>query len=195
MVPGRQLQQARLAMPFEDVSFASHDEYAAAVVHYLDRDVHGSLRGEDGPREDGDRVPRRRPHGARVRTSRRWGSRTPRGSAAAPTDPSWKASPRARPCCQISSSRRSPRAGVVRFLGPEPRFRGGPARRVLRGGLSVGRGVAPVRSRWLIEAMPPTKRRPPRFRRCSPACASGLVRARLMETQTARAPSPARVWT
>ena len=49
VVPGRQLQQARLARPFEDVSFASHDEYAAAVVHYLDRDVHGSLRGEDDP--------------------------------------------------------------------------------------------------------------------------------------------------
>ncbi|MGU3435452.1 FAD/NAD(P)-binding protein [Actinomycetes bacterium M1A6_2h] len=189
VVPGRQLQQARLARPFEDVSFASHDEYAAAVVHYLDRDVHGSLRGEDDP--------------VKMAIASLNAARTVLKCVLAEigvSDSSWVHELRRQfeplveglasgpPVLRIQQLAALTRAGVVRFLGPEPRF---VVDRTEGCFVAASPWVedAPVRSRWLIEAMSPTN---DVHRNISPLLTHmherGLVRARLMETQDGASP-------
>ncbi|RLZ03312.1 hypothetical protein CWC38_06400 [Kocuria tytonicola] len=189
VVPGRQLQQARLARPFEDVSFASHDEYAAAVVHYLDRDVRGSLRGEDDP--------------VKMAIASLNAARTVLKCVLVEigiTDSSWVHELRRQfeplveglasgpPVLRIQQLAALTRAGIVRFLGPEPRFAVDRSQ-----GCFVAASPwvedAPVRSRWLIEAMSPTN---DVHRNISPLLTNmherGLVRAKLMETRDGASP-------
>ncbi|MCC5673591.1 FAD/NAD(P)-binding protein [Kocuria rhizophila] len=189
VVPGRQLQQARLARPFEDVSFASHDEYAAAVVHYLDRDVRGSLRGEDDP--------------VKMAIASLNAARTVLKCVLAEigiSDSSWVHELRRQfeplveglasgpPVLRIQQLAALTRAGVVRFLGPEPRFVVDRSE-----GCFVAASPwvedAPVRSRWLIEAMSPAN---DVHRNISPLLSHmherGLVRAKLMETHDGASP-------
>ncbi len=189
VVPGRQLQQARLARPFEDVSFASHDEYAAAVVHHLDRDVSGSLRGEDDP--------------TKMAIASLNAARTVLKCVLAEigiSDSSWVHELRRAfeplveglasgpPVLRIQQLAALTRAGVVRFLGPEPRF---VVDRTQGCFVAASPWVeaAPVRSRWLIEAMSPTN---DVHRNISPLLTHmherGLVRGRLMETRDGASP-------
>lgn len=189
VVPGRQLQQARLARPFEDVNFDSHDEYAAAVVHYLDRDVHGSLRGEDDP--------------VKMAIASLNAARTVLKCVLAEagiSDSSWVNELRrdfepfveglasGPPVLRIQQLAALTRAGVVRFLGPEPRFV------VDRNegcfvAASPWASDSPVRARWLIEAMSPTN---DVHRNISPLLSNmherGLVRGKLMETRDGASP-------
>jgi len=189
VVPGRQLQQARLARPFEDINFDSHDEYAAAVVHYLDRDVHGSLRGEDDP--------------VKMAIASLNAARTVLKcvlAEAGVSDSSWVNELRrdfepfveglasGPPVLRIQQLAALTRAGVVRFLGPEPRFV------VDRNeGCFVAASPwisdTPVRARWLIEAMSPTN---DVHRNISPLLSNmherGLVRGKLMETRDGASP-------
>ena len=189
VVPGRQLQQARLARPFEDVSFASHDEYAAAVVHHLDRDVSGSLRGEDDP--------------TKMAIASLNAARTVLKCVLAEigiSDSSWVHELRRAfeplveglasgpPVLRIQQLAALTRAGVVRFLGPEPRF---VVDRTQGCFVAASPWVeaAPVRSRWLIEAMSPTN---DVHRNISPLLTHmherGLVRGKLMETRDGASP-------
>lgn len=189
VVPGQQLQQARLARPFEDVSFASHDEYAAAVVHHLDRDVHGSLRGEDDP--------------TKMAIASLNAARTVLKCVLAEigiSDSSWVHELRRKfeplveglasgpPVLRIQQLAALTRAGVVRFLGPEPRF---VVDRTQGCFVAASPWVeaAPVRSRWLIEAMSPTN---DVHRNISPLLTHmherGLVRTKLMETRDGASP-------
>lgn len=189
VVPGQQLQQARLARPFADVSFASHDEYAAAVVHHLDRDVHGSLRGEDDP--------------TKMAIASLNAARTVLKCVLAEigiSDSSWVHELRRKfeplveglasgpPVLRIQQLAALTRAGVVRFLGPEPRF---VVDRTQGCFVAASPWVeaAPVRSRWLIEAMSPTN---DVHRNISPLLTHmherGLVRAKLMETRDGASP-------
>ena len=189
VVPGRQLQQARLARPFEDINFDSHDEYAAAVVHYLDRDVHGSLRGEDDP--------------VKMAIASLNAARTVLKCVLAEagiSDSSWVNELRREfepfveglasgpLVLRIQQLAALTRAGIVRFLGPEPRFV------VDRNeGCFVAASPwvsdTPVRARWLIEAMSPTN---DVHRNISPLLSNmherGLVRGKLMETRDGASP-------
>lgn len=123
VVPGRNLNAARLARPFEGVSFDSHDAYAAAVVHHLDRDVHGALAGEDDP--------------LRMAVASLNASRTVLKAVLADIgidDASWTVELRRRfepfvegvvsgpPLLRIRQLAALARAGIVRFLGPDPQF-------------------------------------------------------------------------
>ncbi|WP_144932117.1 FAD/NAD(P)-binding protein [Kocuria marina] len=189
VVPGRQLQQARLARPFEDVSFASHDEYAAAVVHYLDRDVHGSLQGEDDP--------------VKMAIASLNAARSVLKCVLAEigiSDSSWvhelqrefepfvEGLASGPPVLRIQQLAALTRAGIVRFLGPEPRFVVDRSE-----GYFVAASpwveAAPVRSRWMIEAMSPSN---DVHRNISPLLTHmherGLVRAKLMETRDGASP-------
>ncbi|MDO4919238.1 FAD/NAD(P)-binding protein [Kocuria sp.] len=189
VVPGRDLQPARLARPFEDMSFGSHDEYAAAVVHHLDRDVHGSLLGEDDP------VKMTIASLNAARTVLKWVL-----AEIGISDSSWVHELRrdfepfveglasGPPVLRIQQLAALTRAGVVRFLGPEPRFAVDRSQGTFVAA-SPWVEAAPVRARWLIEAMSPPN---DVHRNVSPLLSHmherGLVRARLMETRDGASP-------
>lgn len=114
----------RQARPFRGEHFGTHEEYAAAVVHLLDRDAAGSARGEDDPSK-------------MAFSSLNW-SRTLLKQIIAEvglTDASWHDdllrtfAPLAEglssgpPALRIRQLAALARAGVVRFLGPDPVFR------------------------------------------------------------------------
>ncbi|MCM3687993.1 MULTISPECIES: FAD/NAD(P)-binding protein [Kocuria] len=183
VVPGRHINAARLARPFEGVSFDSHDAYAAAVVHHLDRDVHGALAGEDDP--------------LRMAVASLNASRTVLKAVLADLgidDASWTDELRRSfepfveglasgpPVLRIQQLAALARAGIVRFLGPDPQF-------VVDEELGCFVGTspwvqdAPVHADHLVEAMsPPNDVR----RNISPLLTSmhreGLVRVRAMAT-------------
>jgi hypothetical protein len=191
VVPGRQLGAGRLARPFEGVSFASHDEYAAAVVHHLDRDVHGALAGEEDPL-----------HMAIASLN---AARTVLKTVLADigiSDASWTEELRRTfepfveglvsgpPVLRTQQLAALARAGVVRFLGPDPQFLIDE---------EVGRFVAsspwvkdePFAAEHLVEAMsPPNDVR----RNISPLLTAmhreGLVRVRAMDARDGVATVP-----
>ena len=189
VMPGRQLQQARLARPFDDVSFASHDEYAAAVVHYLDRDVHGSLLGEEDP--------------VKMAIASLNAARTVLKCVLAEagiSDASWVNELRrvfepfveglasGPPVLRIRQLAALTRAGIVRFLGPEPRFT---VDRTEGCFVAASPWVedTPVRARWFIEAMSPPN---DVHRNISPLLTNmherAMVRSRPMETREGATP-------
>ncbi|MCJ8506110.1 FAD/NAD(P)-binding protein [Kocuria flava] len=183
VVPGRNISAVRLARPFEGVSFDSHDAFAAAVVHHLDRDVHGALAAEDDP--------------VRMAIASLNASRTVLKAALADIgidDASWHDELRRSfepfveglasgpPVLRIQQLAALARAGVVRFLGPDPQFRVDE-----EAGCFVGTSPwvqdEPVHARHLVEAMsPPNDVR----RNISPLLTSmhreGLVRVRALDT-------------
>ncbi|MUN64036.1 hypothetical protein GMA12_12955 [Kocuria sediminis] len=191
VVPGRQLNALRLARPFEGVGFGSHDEYAAAVVHHLDRDVHGALAGEDDPLQ--------------MAVASLNAARTVLKAVLADIgigDASWTDELRRSfepfveglasgpPVLRTQQLAALARAGVVRFLGPDPQFLVDE---------EEGRFVAgspwvkdePFHAEHLVEAMsPPNDVR----RNISPLLTSmhreGLVRVRAMETRDGVATVP-----
>ncbi|GGG61102.1 adenylate cyclase [Kocuria dechangensis] len=183
VVPGRNLNAVRLARPFEGVSFDSHDAYAAAVVHHLDRDVHGALAGEDDP--------------LRMAVASLNASRTVLKAVLADIgidDASWTVELRRRfepfvegvvsgpPLLRIQQLAALARAGIVRFLGPDPQF-------LVDQELGCFVGTSPwvqdepVHADHLVEAMsPPNDVR----RNISPLLTAmhreGLVRVRSLST-------------
>ena len=191
VVPGRQLNALRLARPFEGLSFGSHDEYAAALVHHLDRDVHGALAGEDDPLQ--------------MAVASLNAARTVLKAVLADlgiSDASWTDELRRTfepfveglasgpPVLRNQQLAALARAGVVRFLGPDPQFLVDE---------EEGRFVAsspwvkdePFRAEHLVEAMsPPNDVR----RNISPLLSAmhreGLVRVRAMETRDGVATMP-----
>ncbi|WIG16635.1 FAD/NAD(P)-binding protein [Kocuria rosea] len=191
VVPGRQLNALRLARPFEGLSFGSHDEYAAALVHHLDRDVHGALAGEDDPLQ--------------MAVASLNAARTVLKAVLADlgiSDASWTDELRRTfepfveglasgpPVLRNQQLAALARAGVVRFLGPDPQFLVDE---------EEGRFVAsspwvkdePFRAEHLVEAMsPPNDVR----RNISPLLSAmhreGLVRVRAMETRDGVATVP-----
>lgn len=165
--------------PFLDERFGSHEEYAAAVVHWLDRDAAGSAAGEDDP--------------AKVAFSSLNWSRTLLKEVIAERglhDESWYEdlmrdfSPLVEglasgpPSLRIRQLAALAREGVVRFLGPNPVFRVDAERGCFEAS-SPWVADEPYRGSWLIEAMsPPNQVR----RNISPLLSSmhehGLVRAK-----------------
>ena len=155
VAPNRVLTPERLARPFEGQSFGSHEEYAAALVHFLDRDVAASFMAEDSPVKMAigslnasrplvkDAV---RDHGVSSESwvrglERKFGSLVD-GLSSGP------------PVLRIQQMAAVARAGVLRFLGPDPLFGTDE---------QAGDFVAsspwvrdePVHADWLIEALAP----------------------------------------
>lgn len=165
--------------PFLDERFGSHEEYAAAVVHWLDRDAAGSEAGEDDP--------------AKVAFSSLNWSRTLLKQIIAERglqDESWyeelmqSFSPLVEgvasgpPALRIKQLAALARAGVVRFLGPNPVFRIEAEHGCFEAS-SPWVADEPFRGAWFIEAMsPPNEVR----RNISPLLTAmhdhGLVRAK-----------------
>lgn len=155
VAPNRVLTPEALARPFEGQSFGSHEEYAAALVHFLDRDVAASFAAEDSPVKMaiGSLNASRplvkhavRDHGISADSwvrglERRFGSLVD-GLSSGP------------PVLRIQQMAALARAGVLRFIGPDPLFRADE---------HTGTFVAsspwvrdePVHARWMIEALAP----------------------------------------
>lgn len=117
------LRPERLTRPFGGQSFQSHEEYAAAVVHLLDRDVEASFAGEDSPLKmaigslnQGRALAKYavQDHGVSGESWMRGLERTfaslVDGLASGP------------PVLRIQQMAALARAGVLRFLGPDPVF-------------------------------------------------------------------------
>jgi hypothetical protein len=149
------LRPERLTRPFGGQSFQSHEEYAAAVVHLLDRDVEASFAGEDSPLKMAIGSLNRaralakyavQDHGVSgeswVRGLERMFASLVDGLASGP------------PVLRIQQMAALARAGTLRFLGPDPVF--GPDER-------EGSFVAsspwvrdePVHAESLVEALAP----------------------------------------
>lgn len=149
------LTPERLSRPFEGQSFDSHEEYAAAVVHFLDRDVEASVRGEDSPLKmavgsmNQARAVVKYAVQDRGISDESWIRGLERkfgglveGLASGP------------PMLRVQQLAALARAGVVRFLGPDPVF-----------GADENQGCfiasspwvkdEPVHSEWLVEALAP----------------------------------------
>ena len=151
----RILTPERLTRPFEGESFESHEEYAAALVHFLDRDVSASIRGEDSPLKMaiGSLNQARAVVKYAVRDrgisdeswvrglERRFGSLVD-GLASGP------------PALRIQQMAALARAGVLRFLGPDPVFRADDEEGCF---IASSPWVCdePVHSDWLVEALAP----------------------------------------
>ena len=181
----------RSAKPFRGEHFGSHEEYAAAVVHLLDRDAVGSARGEDDPAK-------------MAFSSLNW-SRTLLKQIIAEvglTDASWHDdllrtfAPLAEglssgpPSLRIRQLAALARAGVVRFLGPDPVFRVDEERGCFEAS-SPWVAAEPFRSRVMLEAMsPPNEVR----RNISPLLQSmhdaGILRSKPMDTRDGAARFP-----
>lgn len=145
----------RLTRPFEGQSFTSHEEYAAALVHFLDRDVSASIEGEDSPLKMaiGSLNQARavvkyavRDHGISDESwvrglEREFGSLVD-GLASGP------------PALRIQQMAALARAGVLRFLGPDPVFRADEEEGCFIASSPWVRDE-PVHSDWLIEALAP----------------------------------------
>jgi hypothetical protein len=166
-----------LAHPFAQRKFAGSQEYCDAVVHYLDQDAAGSARGEDDP--------------LKMAIGALNASRSVLKQAVADggiTDASWLAELRGwfeplveglasgPPAQRIAQLAALARAGVVRFVGPRPKF-----------SVDTGRKLFTAVSPWvageaaaghLVEAMTPPNR--------VESSTSVLVR-RLLERGLARA--------
>lgn len=150
------LRPERLMRPFEGVSFDSHEAYAAALVHFLDRDVAASYAAEDSPLKMaiGSLNQARamvkyavQDHGVTGESwmrgvERSFGSLTD-GLASGP------------PVLRIQQMAALTRAGLLRYLGPDPVFS-----LDHRTGLFVASSPwvrdEPVESAWLVEALAPT---------------------------------------
>lgn len=191
VVPGRQLNALRLARPFEGIGFGSHDEFAAAVVHHLDRDVHGALAGEDDPLQ--------------MAIASLNAARTVLKAVLADlgiADASWTDELRRSfepfveglasgpPVLRTQQLAALARAGVVRFLGPDPQFLVDEEEGRFVAGSPWVKGE-PFHAEHLVEAMsPPNDVR----RNISPLLSSmhreGLVRVRAMETRDGVATVP-----
>lgn len=172
------------AKPFRGEDFGSHEEYAAAVVHLLDRDAAGSALGEEDPAK-------------MAFSSLNW-SRTLLKQIIAEvglTDSSWHDdllrtfAPLAEglssgpPALRIRQLAALARAGVVRFLGPDPVFRVDQERGCFEAS-SPWVAAEPFRSRVMLEAMsPPNEVR----RNISPLLQSmhdaGLLRSKQLDTR------------
>lgn len=177
--------------PFLDQKFGSHEQYAAALVHWLDRDAAGSALGEDDP--------------AKVAFSSLNWSRTLIKQVVAERglqDESWyeelvrSFSPLVEglasgpPVLRIRQLAALARAGVVRFLGPNPVFRVDAERGCFEAS-SPWVADEPFRGDWLIEAMsPPNEVR----RNISPLLTAmhenGLVRAKSLHIDDGAAHVP-----
>lgn len=177
--------------PFLDQKFGSHEEYAAALVHWLDRDAAGCAAGEDDP--------------AKVAFSSLNWSRTLIKQVVAERglqDESWyeelmrSFSPLVEglasgpPALRIRQLAALARAGVVRFLGPNPVFRVDAERGCFEAS-SPWVADEPFRADWLIEAMsPPNEVR----RNISPLLTAmhdnGLVRAKSLHIDDGAAHVP-----
>lgn len=177
--------------PFLDQRFGSHEQYAAALVHWLDRDAAGSASGEDDP--------------AKVAFSSLNWSRTLIKQVVAERglqDESWyeelmrSFSPLVEglasgpPALRIRQLAALARAGVVRFLGPNPVFRVDAERGCFEAS-SPWVADEPFRAEWLIEAMsPPNEVR----RNISPLLTAmhdhGLVRAKSLHIDDGAAEVP-----
>ncbi len=145
----------RLSRPFDGESFQSHEEYAAAVVHFLDRDVAASFDGEESPLKmaigsmNQARALVKYAVANRGISDESWIRGLERkfgglveGLASGP------------PVLRIQQMAALVRAGVVRFLGPDP---------VFTADEDAGCFIAsspwvrdePVHSSWLVEALAP----------------------------------------
>ncbi|MCT1601350.1 FAD/NAD(P)-binding protein [Kocuria sp. p3-SID1433] len=174
----------RSAKPFRGEDFGSHEEYAAAVVHLLDRDAAGSAQGEDDPAK-------------MAFSSLNW-SRTLLKQIIAEvglTDASWhddllrtfaplvEGLSSGPPALRIRQLAALARADVVRFLGPDPVFRADDERGCFEAS-SPWVAAEPFRARLMLEAMsPPNEVR----RNISPLLQSmhdaGLLRSKPMDTR------------
>ncbi len=123
IAPDHQLQIRRLAHPFSRRSISSHAEYDAAVLEYLEADARGSAAGEDDPLKmaigalnagrsvikkvvaDGGLT-----DASWLSDLRGWFESFVEGLASGP------------PALRIEQLAALVRAGVVHFLGPDPRF-------------------------------------------------------------------------
>ncbi|MDO5617989.1 FAD/NAD(P)-binding protein [Kocuria sp.] len=179
------------SFPFLDERFTSHEQYAAALVHWLDRDAAGSAAGEDDP--------------AKVAFSSLNWSRTLIKQVVAERglqDESWyeelmrSFSPLVEglasgpPALRIRQLAALARAGVVRFLGPNPVFRIDAERGCFEAS-SPWVADEPYRAAWLVEAMsPPNEVR----RNISPLLTAmhdhGLVRAKSLHIDDGAADVP-----
>ncbi|WP_178945375.1 FAD/NAD(P)-binding domain-containing protein [Kocuria sp. TGY1127_2] len=155
VAPNLILAPERLSRPFEGQSFDSHEEYAAAVVHFLDRDVAASFLGEDSPIKMaiGSMNQARaivkyavQDHGISDESwirglERKFGGLV-EGLASGP------------PVLRIQQMAALARAGVVRFLGPDPVFGADENAGCFIASSPWVRGE-PVHADWLVEALAP----------------------------------------
>lgn len=141
--------------PFLDERFGSHEEYAAAVVHWLDRDASGSAAGEDDPAKvafsslNWSRTLLKRVIAERGLQDESWYEELMRSFS--PLVEGLASGP---PALRIRQLAALARAGVVRFLGPNPVFRVDAEHGCF---LASSPWVAdePYRADWLVEAMSP----------------------------------------
>lgn len=149
------LRPERLARSFDGESFGSHEEYAAAVVHLVDRDVDSSFAAEDSPLKMaiGSLNQSRMlvkyavaDHGISPESWKRGLERSfgglVEGLASGP------------PVLRIQQMAALARAGVLRFLGPDPVLTADPVHGEFTASSPWVRDE-PVRSRWLVEALAP----------------------------------------
>lgn len=165
--------------PFLDERFSSHEEYAAALVHWLDRDAAGSAAGEDDPAKvafsslNWSRTLLKQVVAERGLQDESWYEELMR--AFSPLVEGLASGP---PALRIRQLAALARAGVVRFLGPNPVFRVDTERGCFEAS-SPWVADEPFRAGWMIEAMsPPNEVR----RNVSPLLTAmhehGLVRAK-----------------
>lgn len=177
--------------PFLDQKFGSHEEYAAALVHWLDRDAAGSAAGEDDPAKaafsslNWSRTLIKQVVAERGLQDESWYEELMRSFS--PLVEGLASGP---PALRIRQLAALARAGVVRFLGPNPVFRVDAERGCFEAS-SPWVADEPFRADWLIEAMsPPNEVR----RNISPLLTAmhdnGLVRAKSLHIDDGAAHVP-----
>ncbi|MEG9246858.1 FAD/NAD(P)-binding protein [Arthrobacter sp. Soc17.1.1.1] len=147
-----------LAQPFARRRFADGEEYAAAVLAYLDADAAGSAEGEDDPLKmaigamnAGRSVIKQAVADGGISDSswnaelRGWFEPLVEGLASGP------------PPARIAQLAALVRAGVVRFVGPNPSFGFDPDEGLFRATSPWVRGDS-FTARYLVEAMMPANR-------------------------------------
>ncbi|QPT54114.1 FAD/NAD(P)-binding protein [Rothia kristinae] len=149
------LRPERLMRPFAGVSFDSHEEYAAALVHFLDRDVAASFAAQDSPLKMAigslNLARALAKHAVRDRgisgeswlrgLERSFGALTD-GLASGP------------PVLRIQQTAALARAGILRFLGPDPVFSTDPETGCFAASSPWVRDE-PVEATWMVEALAP----------------------------------------
>lgn len=185
------LRPEALVRAFDGESFGSHEEYAAAVVHFLDRDVDASFQAEDSPLKmaigslnqaralvkyavaDGGISAESWQRGL----ERSFGSLV-EGLASGP------------PVLRLQQMAALARAGLLRFLGPDPVFTPDAAEGCFVASSPWVRDE-PVHARWMIEALAPAN---DVRRSTSPLIGNlfetGLARPWQLKVQDSTAPVP-----
>ncbi len=147
-----------LARPFAGVHFANVEDFTAAVLEQLDMDADGSAKGEDDPLKmmigalnAGRSVIKQAVAEGGISAAswdaelQGWFEPLVEGLASGP------------PPVRIAQLAALVRAGIVCFVGPDPRFDVDPDEKLLRVSSPWVRGGS-FSARWLVEAMTPPNR-------------------------------------